>query len=199
VANGKLEETLKVLGEAMAKTLGAAEFQVVFAILESLDYIFDHLRAAAEPLLLCGTAAADGTVLDVLLKVTANPKMRCVREAAHASALHLVSNAPSAAVLNVVLRIGATTRALKTSACTAALLGILVEAVPVPNSKLDDVEACLGRFLVCKHDDVRDAADTALMSFAAAGYSSQVKAIVDDIDNRSVREKLIKLLDSTTS
>ena len=198
-ANGKMEETLNVLGEGLTKALMAAEFQVAFALMESLEFIFDHLGAAAAPLLLCGTSAADGTILDALLKVTANPKMRCVREAAHALALRLVSIAPSAAVLSVVLRVGATTNAAKAMACAAALVGVLVEAVPVPNGKLDDVEACLGRFLVCKHDDVQDAANTALMSFAAAGYSSQVKAIVDSIDNRPVREKLIKLLDSTTS
>lgn len=156
-------------------------------------YVFDHLGAAVAPLLFCGTVAADGTVLDMLLKIAASPEMGCVREAVHACAVHLVSIAPSPKVLKVVLRVGLKKEsAAKTCACAAALLGIIVQAVPLRGQVQTDVGKCLVRSLTNKDPDVRQEGAAALKYFAAAGYTTQAHTIIEDVkaNNRTFGDKL---------
>ena len=198
VTNDKLEETLKALGEGIVKAISALECQVVFAILESLEYVFDQLGPAVGPLLLCGAAAMDGTVLDALLKAAANPKSALVREAAQATAVHLIKIAPSEDVLKVVLRVGRNeASAAKTCVCAAELLSLLVTHLPKLPAKLSNgVELCLIKLLQAPQEDVRKEGANALMCFSAVGCSSEALAIIDKVtvDNMPLRNQLLKQL-----
>ena len=198
VTNDKLEETLKALGEGIVKAISALECQVVFAILESLEYVFDQLGPAVGPLLLCGAAAKDGTVLDALLKAAANPKSALVREAAQATAVRLIKIAPSEDVLKVVLRVGRNeASAAKTCVCAAELLSLLVTHLPKLPAKLSNgVELCLIKLLQAPQEDVREVGANALMCFSAVGYSSEALAIIDKVtvDKMPLRNKLFKQL-----
>ena len=198
VTNDKLEETLKALGEGIVKAISALECQVVFAILESLEYVFDQLGPAVGPLLLCGAAAKDGTVLDALLKAAANPKTALVREAAQATAVHLIKIAPSEDVLKVVLRVGCNeASAAKTCVCAAELLSLLVTHLPKLPAKLSNgVELCLIKLLQAPQEDVRKEGANALMCFSAVGCSSEALAIIDKVtvDNMPLRNQLLKQL-----
>ena len=198
VTNDKLEETLKALGEGIVKAISALECQVVFAILESLEYVFDQLGPAVGPLLLCGAAAKDGTVLDALLKAAANPKTALVREAAQATAVHLIKIAPSEDVLKVVLRVGRNeASAAKTCVCAAELLSLLVTHLPKLPAKLNNgVELCLIKLLQAPQEDVREVGANALMCFSAVGFSSEALAIIDKVtvDNMPLRNQLLKQL-----
>jgi hypothetical protein len=198
VTNDKLEETLKALGEGIVKAISALECQVVFAILESLEYVFDQLGPAVGPLLLCGAAAKDGTVLDALLKAAANPKSALVREAAQATAVRLIKIAPSEDVLKVVLRVGRNeASAAKTCVCAAELLSLLVTHLPKLPAKLSNgVELCLIKLLQAPQEDVREVGANALMCFSAVGCSSEALAIIDKVtvDNMPLRNKLFKQL-----
>eukprot|EP00900_Chrysochromulina_parva_P014307 jgi/Chrpa1/22878/Chrysochromulina_OHIO_Genome00003736-RA len=198
VTNDKLEETLEALGEGIVKAISALECQVVFAILESLEYVFDQLGPAVGPLLLCGAAAKDGTVLDALLKAAANPKSALVREAAQATAVRLIKIAPSEDVLKVVLRVGRNeASAAKTCVCAAELLSLLVTHLPKLPAKLSNgVELCLIKLLQAPQEDVREVGANALMCFYAVGCSSEALAIIDKVtvDNMPLRNKLFKQL-----
>ena len=191
-------ETLEALGEGIVKAISALECQVVFAILESLEYVFDQLGPAVGPLLLCGAAAKDGTVLDALLKAAANPKTALVREAAQATAVHLIKIAPSEDVLKVVLRVGCNeASAAKTCVCAAELLSLLVTHLPKLPAKLSNgVELCLIKLLQAPQEDVRKEGANALMCFSAVGCSSEALAIIDKVtvDNMPLRNQLLKQL-----